>query len=202
MRLSLPTLLLCAILLCTTAWSQTAGGPVHPEDPAAEFLGTMKLHVSLQSEVESERSTLSDDLRNIAGNIAVFRSEGRIDYCIDAESIQVIGEGGWLDGVATKLLFDLIARTAILQGITEGYSVCPSACSQSAASRVYADACVKRSGNGSSTKLTRCDPNSTASSMREYSVCCPLGLPVPVITMLRSTGVPCDQGGNCESTNP
>lgn len=152
--------------------------------------------------MQGERSTLSSDLQNISSIITVFRTEGRIDYCIDAESIQIIGEGGWVDGIATKLLFDLIARTAILQGITEGYSVCPSTCSQTPASRVYTDACIKRTGNGSSTRFTRCDPNSTAASMREYSVCCPLGLPVPVITMLRSTGIPCDQGGNCESTSP
>ena len=204
MRLSLPTLLLCAILLSTTAWSQRSDVPRHPDDPNAEMIGTLKFNITPQSEVQHERSIVSDATGCINGNVAVFRSEGRIDYCVDIESVKFLGDGGLLDAMSTKLLFDLVARTAILQGLADGVAACSSNCTQGeiSLSRVYTAACVTRSGSGSGTSFKPCESQASAVCMREYSVCCPLGLPLPLITMIRSAGVPCGSDGTCESACP
>ncbi len=201
MRLSLPTILFCAIMLCTTAWSQPTDVR-HPENPDAEMIGTMRLNVTPRSEVQRGRSVLEVE-GTIWNTVAIFRSEGRIDYYVNVDSIAFTGDCAWLDGTGTVLLFDLLCRTVILQGMAEGHTPCPHNCNDaySSLSRVYVAACVQREGTGAGTKFSRCTANDY--SMREYLTCCPVGIEVPQVQVIRSTGGGCSSGSLpplCEST--
>lgn len=200
MRVSLTTFLF-AILLAATAWSQSTQR--HPADPNAEVIGSMTIDLSRQSAVQRNKSLLGNE-GGLATTITVFRSGDRIDYIVHMDSIKFVGDCPWVDEMNTPTFFNLVGRMAVTQGISMGYTVCPSSCGGGTpTTRVYVASCVQRFGYGSATRFVACSPLNYC--MREYTVCCPNGPETPQIEMIRYEGGPCTQVGitpACESTCP
>jgi hypothetical protein len=144
---------------------------------------------------------LSDASGAIVVIVTVFNIGDRTDYYIDPESATFTGDGDWVDAQSTPQLFELMARTAISEGLELGYSTCNSDCGLlNPTTRVYAPACVKRTGTGLETKFSSCTLN--LFSMREYTVCCPSGIEAPVTDLVFKTVGGLCVGESCESTCP
>jgi|GEM_PF-3293833 len=198
MRLSLPISIVFAILLSTTAWAQTTGTPSHPLDPDAEYLGTMMINIPAQSQIQDGQSFYGSGL-SLIGAVIIFRSGGLIDYLISVPDIKFDGDGIWVDTTSTAMIFNLVSRAAVLQGMAEGYTTCSSNCASSPVSRVLAETCVKRHGSGVNTWFTPCG---LLIGIREYVICCPAGSGDVQANMIQFTGLPCLPLGGCDFTGP
>ena len=128
-------------------------------------------------------------------------SSGSMVYTIDASSIYFTGDGTSINGMSTLQIFDILARATVAQGIAQGYTTCPTTCNPPAYVTVRQPACVTRTGSALTTHFTPCV--NPGCCIRDYSVCCPSGQSMPVVTLVSSTSPDCQSGGpNCETTCP
>jgi len=133
-------------------------------------------------------------------SIAIWRTGGKTDYFIDPDSITFTGNGGWVDDQSTAQLFELMSQMAISQGLALGYATCSPDCGSNLTTRVYAPACVKRTGQGLDTRFSSCELD--AFSMREYLVCCPNGIEAPVTQLVFKLNGGLCPGDGCSATCP
>jgi hypothetical protein len=182
--------------------AQSAGHPKHPNDPNAVPVGTFGLTVNTSEAPNSKApSPFSDAVGSISVIITVFNIGGHTDYYIDPNAVTFTGDGAWVDSRSTGQIFDLISQTALSQGLALGYATCESNCGLvNLTTRVYAPACVKRSGQGLDTHFDPC--SLSAFSLREYVVCCPNGIEAPVTDLVFKLNGGLCFGENCHATCP
>lgn len=150
--------------------------------------------------------TVSADVA-LSGNSAIiweygiFRtSSGQIQYVINVASIHFTGDGGVVDGMTTKQIFDLISQASVAQGVALGHTACSTSCSAPSYAVVRIPACVKRLGTGTDTFFEVCAGSGCC--VRVYSVCCPAGGGGPNINLVSSTSPGCVNCTGCDSTCP
>lgn len=194
---------LLAFLVTTAAWAQNKGQTRHPLDPNATLVGQFDVKVSTSTHGAKSLSTLGDGSAYTI-IVSIFRSEGRIDYVPNIESLVFTGEDAWVDSKTTPMLFEMISKTAISQGLELGYTGCPASCSDvTMITRVIHPSCVKRLGLGIATTFVNCLPGSVA--IREYLVCCPNGIEAPVVQQVFvdcGSCIPGEDGELCQRTCP
>jgi len=201
MRCFASTILL-ALLLTTIGRAQGAGQPRHPDDPSATFVGSFRVAITNSPSDQKGLSPFSNEATGVSLGISIWRVSGRTDYYIDPDSITFNGDDAWVDAQSTGQLFDLMAHTAISQGLAQGFATCSSECGLvNLTTRVYAPACVRREGHGSATTFKSC--GLSAFSMREYLVCCPNGIEAPLADLVfKINGGLCLDDNYCEATCP
>jgi hypothetical protein len=79
------------------------------------------------------------------------RSDGSIEYLIDATSLQFSGDCSCIDLVSTRDLFAWVSASTIAQGIADGHSSCGETVS------VVLPSCVRREGVAASTSFESCE---------------------------------------------
>ena len=197
----LATILLLALIVTATSWAQSTNTPRHPDNPNAEFVGQFTVDIST---VPSSRGSLSifADGTWITMTVVVFNIGGRTDYYLDPSGMTFNGNCDWVNGKSTGEIFELASKMAISQGLELGYATCQSECGLvNNTTRVYAPACVKRTGEGSATHFEAC--SLSAYSMREYVVCCPNGIEAPLTDLIfKLNGGLCLLENGCEATCP
>jgi hypothetical protein len=133
--------------------------------------------------------------------VIVTRStEGLIDYTVDVTTIRLSGEDGAINQLPTLMIFDAVGKTTVAQGVAKGYTPCPVSCDLPSTARVKEQGCVTRNGQGAATQFLPCADSGCCT--RTYTVCCPDGATMPVITLVRSEGAACTGLGGCQSTCP
>jgi len=198
---TIASIFLLVLLVTTAAGAQSGGQPRHPLDPNATLVGQFDVRLSASTRGTKSLSTLGD-VATYSFTVTIFRSENRIDYVPNIESIAFTSDDAWVDSKTTPQLFEMISKSALSQGLELGYAPCPASCSDlTMISRVIHPSCVKRLGHGIETSFVNCLPGSVA--IREYLVCCPNGIEAPVMQQVYVESGSCVvEDELCERTCP
>lgn len=124
---------------------------------------------------------------------------GKFQLVQDLNSLSVVSQSDSctsLDSLSTSTLCSIMARDAILQGITLGILPCIPNCVTKDTVTVWQSSCVRKLGNGATTQLNSCVGAGYCS--RDYTFCCaPAAQPIVVPT---TPGAYPTCGGGCEAT--
>lgn len=194
MKNVLATLVLL-LMLCTAASAQNI---TFLPDPSATLIGVFPAQVGFKSGPNGEpifgKTESSGQTMFLVGG---FRTaSGTVSYQIMSDSIHFTGTDPTLiDLIPTQMLYAALANEAVAQGTLLGYTSAPN-CSAPATVRVYADACVSRTGVGLLTHFSPCDG---LYSTWQFDVCMPQTTGAPQITFDGAWRLG-DCYGSCEPT--
>ena len=198
---SIATLAVSALLGSISFDLSAQSLPSHPDDPTAKRIDTMQITIGLPSPLMSSsdsgasasggsappRSIVTRDVRSL---VVVWRTgNGRIDYTFDPAMIQC--DGPAVDSYSTSDLLEMIARAAIIEGVARGHTRCTG--SPDAASIIYHNSCIYRTGSGSATSFSVCSP--TAFCRYAFIAGCTADDTAPMLTELPVANR-CDGGGS------
>ena len=179
--------------------AQSAFCLAHPTEPAAQFVASFTVSVTLGTEVSGSTTTNCQSHNEIC---VWLMPSGNLDYVIDITNMTFTGNCGIVNTTPLSDILDIVSHAALEQGVIYGFPPCPDSTNSIDTIEVLTALCGDRSGNDSDTRFIPCDPTWCK---RIYQVICTNG--ISTITELPGAkpecpggvGTPCE--GGCADTS-